>query len=63
VDVDATALVEMRAGLKKSDPHNTPGLLAFIARFVTAGLKKYPALNTRFVSARTRQAGSLRRSW
>ena len=42
VDVDATALVEMRAALKKSDPHNTPGLLAFIARFVTAGLKKYP---------------------
>jgi 2-oxoisovalerate dehydrogenase E2 component (dihydrolipoyl transacylase) len=25
VDVDATALVEMRAALKKSDPHNTPG--------------------------------------
>jgi 2-oxoisovalerate dehydrogenase E2 component (dihydrolipoyl transacylase) len=51
VDVDATALVELRAGLKKTDAHNTPGLLAFIARFVTAGLKKYPALNTRFVSA------------
>ncbi|MFC9350484.1 dihydrolipoamide acetyltransferase family protein [Arthrobacter sp. NPDC057013] len=50
VDVDATALVELRASLKKSDPHNTPGLLAFIARFVTAGLNKYPALNTRFVS-------------
>lgn len=47
VDVDATALVELRAGLKKTDPHNTPGLLAFIARFVTAGLKKYPELNTR----------------
>ena len=50
VDVDATALVEMRAALKKVDPHNTPGLLAFIARFVTAGLKKYPALNTRIVT-------------
>ncbi|MDR6505108.1 dihydrolipoamide acetyltransferase family protein [Arthrobacter oryzae] len=50
VDVDATALVEMRAALKKADPHNTPGLLAFIARFVTAGLKKYPALNTRIVT-------------
>ncbi|MGY2745236.1 pyruvate/2-oxoglutarate dehydrogenase complex dihydrolipoamide acyltransferase (E2) component [Arthrobacter sp. UYCu723] len=47
VDVDATALVEMRAALKKADPHNTPGLLAFIARFVTAGLKKFPELNTR----------------
>ncbi|MBP1232499.1 pyruvate dehydrogenase E2 component (dihydrolipoamide acetyltransferase) [Arthrobacter sp. PvP102] len=50
VDVDATALVEMRAALKKTDPHNTPGLLAFIARFVTAGLKKYPELNTRMVT-------------
>ncbi|WP_028271534.1 dihydrolipoamide acetyltransferase family protein [Arthrobacter sp. UNC362MFTsu5.1] len=50
VDVDATALLEMRAALKKSDPHNTPGLLAFIARFVTAGLKKYPELNTRLVT-------------
>lgn len=51
VDVDATALLEMRAGLKKRAPHDTPGLLAFIARFVTAGLKKYPALNTRFETA------------
>ncbi|KIS26181.1 branched-chain alpha-keto acid dehydrogenase subunit E2 [Arthrobacter sp. SPG23] len=50
VDVDATALVEMRAALKKADPHTTPGLLAFIARFVTAGLKKYPELNTRIVT-------------
>ncbi|WP_284975479.1 dihydrolipoamide acetyltransferase family protein [Arthrobacter sp. efr-133-TYG-104] len=48
VDVDATALLEMRAELKKRAPQDTPGLLAFIARFVTAGLKKYPALNTRF---------------
>lgn len=47
VDVDATALVELRAGLKKSDAHATPGLLAFIARFVTAGLKRFPELNTR----------------
>jgi len=47
VDVDATALVDLRAGLKKSDPHTTPGLLAFIARFVTAGLKRFPDLNTR----------------
>jgi 2-oxoisovalerate dehydrogenase E2 component (dihydrolipoyl transacylase) len=51
VDVDATALVELRAGLKKSDPHNTPGLLAFIARFVTAGLKRFPDLNTRIETA------------
>lgn len=51
VDVDATALLEMRAELKKRSPHDTPGLLAFIARFVTAGLKKYPDLNTRFETA------------
>ncbi|WP_284755455.1 dihydrolipoamide acetyltransferase family protein [Arthrobacter sp. efr-133-R2A-120] len=50
VDVDATALLEMRAELKKRDPHGAPGLLAFIARFVTAGLKKFPELNTRFVT-------------
>jgi pyruvate dehydrogenase E2 component (dihydrolipoamide acetyltransferase) len=47
VDVDATALLEMRAALKKQDADNTPGLLAFIARFVTAGLAKFPELNTR----------------
>jgi 2-oxoisovalerate dehydrogenase E2 component (dihydrolipoyl transacylase) len=57
VDVDATVLVELRASLKKSDPHNTPGLLAFIARFVIAGLKKYPALNTRFVSGEDTSGG------
>lgn len=47
VEVDATALVEMRAALKQADPANTPGLLAFIARFVLAGLAKFPELNTR----------------
>jgi 2-oxoisovalerate dehydrogenase E2 component (dihydrolipoyl transacylase) len=57
VGVDATALVELRAGLKKADAHNTPGLLAFIARFVTAGLRKYPELNTRFVSAEDTSGG------
>ncbi|MBT2549613.1 dihydrolipoamide acetyltransferase family protein [Arthrobacter sp. ISL-65] len=57
VDVDATALVELRAALKKVDPHHTPGLLAFIARFVTAGLKKYPELNTRFNSTEDTAGG------
>lgn len=57
VDVDATALVELRAGLKKTDAHNTPGLLAFIARFVTAGLKKYPELNTRIITAEDTAGG------
>ncbi len=47
VDVDATALLEMRSALKAKDPENTPGLLAFIARFVVAGLQKYPELNSR----------------
>lgn len=50
VDVDATALVELRDGLKGRGTH-VPGLLAFIARFVTAGLKKYPELNTRIETA------------
>lgn len=50
VDVDATALVELRKELK-ADRSEVPGLLAFIARFVTAGLKKYPELNTRIETA------------
>ena len=58
VDVDATALVDMRAALKKADPHNTPGLLAFIARFVTAGLKKFPELNTRIVTTEDTTGGA-----
>lgn len=59
VDVDATALVEMRAALKKADPHHTPGLLAFIARFVTAGLKKFPELNTRIVTTEDTAGGAM----
>lgn len=58
VDVDATALVELRAALKKADPHHTPGLLAFIARYVTAGLKKYPELNTRIVTTEDADGGT-----
>ncbi|SEP85979.1 dihydrolipoamide acetyltransferase family protein [Arthrobacter sp. OV608] len=50
VDVDATALVELRKELKAGGS-DVPGLLAFIARFVTAGLKKYPELNTRIETA------------
>jgi 2-oxoisovalerate dehydrogenase E2 component (dihydrolipoyl transacylase) len=51
VDVDATALVELRASLKRQDADAAPGLLAFVARFVLAGLAKYPALNTRIETA------------
>ena len=44
VDVDATALVELRASLRTAtDPG--PGLLALMGRFVVAGLLKYPELN------------------
>ncbi|ADX74161.1 pyruvate/2-oxoglutarate dehydrogenase complex, dihydrolipoamide acyltransferase component [Pseudarthrobacter phenanthrenivorans Sphe3] len=50
VDVDATALLELREGFKVGGAQ-VPGLLAFIARFVTAGLKKYPELNTRIETA------------
>ena len=50
VDVDATALMDLRASLKATSPDNTPGLLAFVARFVTAGLARYPELNTRLVT-------------
>ncbi|WP_445153563.1 dihydrolipoamide acetyltransferase family protein [Arthrobacter sp. Hor0625] len=57
VDVDATALVELRAALQKTDPA-TPGLLAFIARFVTAGLKKFPELNTRIVTTEDAAGGT-----
>lgn len=59
VDVDATALLEMRAELKNRDLHGAPGLLAFIARFVTAGLKKFPELNTRFVTAEDTAGGEM----
>ncbi|MDQ4501663.1 dihydrolipoamide acetyltransferase family protein [Sinomonas sp. ASV322] len=51
VDADATELVELRADLKRRDPENTPSLLAFIARFVVAGLAKFPELNTRIETA------------
>jgi pyruvate dehydrogenase E2 component (dihydrolipoamide acetyltransferase) len=48
VDVDATALLDLRASLKSDG--GAPGLLAFIARFVVAGLAKYPELNTRVLT-------------
>ncbi|MFI7483464.1 dihydrolipoamide acetyltransferase family protein [Kocuria sp. M1R5S2] len=46
VDVDATRLVELRAELKAQDPA-APGLMALIARFVLAGLARYPDLASR----------------
>ncbi|MCC9173461.1 dihydrolipoamide acetyltransferase family protein [Arthrobacter sp. zg-Y179] len=50
VDVDATALMDLRADLS-GQQHEAPSLLAFLARFTLAGLTRFPELNTRFVSA------------
>jgi pyruvate dehydrogenase E2 component (dihydrolipoamide acetyltransferase) len=44
VDVDATALVELRESLRSASDAG-PGLLALMGRFVVAGLLKYPELN------------------
>lgn len=46
VDVDATPLVELR----QSAPR--PGLLAYLARFVVAGLREHPVLNARLDTER-----------
>lgn len=51
VDVDATALWDLReAARTPADPG--PGLLAYIARFVVAGLREYPVLNSRLDTER-----------
>lgn len=49
LDVDVTALVELRASLKAEAPETAPSLLAFIARFTTAALRRYPVMNSRIV--------------
>lgn len=51
VDVDATELLKLRSDLKAKDPENTPSLLALIARFTVAGLRKFPQLNARVDTA------------
>lgn len=51
VDVDATALCELRETART--PQNPgPGLMAYIARFVVAGLQQYPVLNARLDTER-----------
>lgn len=45
VDVDATALLELRAQLNANG--EAPGVLAMVARFVVAGLARFPELNSR----------------
>ena len=52
VDVDATALLEAKAALKAADPDNPVSLLALLARFCVAGLRKFPELNASVDTAR-----------
>ncbi|WP_104086409.1 dihydrolipoamide acetyltransferase family protein [Arthrobacter sp. GMC3] len=49
VDVDATALLDVRAALK-SRTGESPSILAFVARFAVAALARFPQLNTQLVS-------------
>ena len=47
VDADATGLIEARDALRGANPDRPVGLLALLARFVVAGLRRYPELNAR----------------
>ena len=47
VDVDATELVETRRMLNARDPQRPVSLLALLARFSIAALRKFPELNAR----------------
>ncbi|HJU96554.1 MAG TPA: dihydrolipoamide acetyltransferase family protein [Jiangellaceae bacterium] len=47
VDADATGLVEARDALRAAYPDCSIGLLALLARFVVAGLRRHPELNAR----------------
>jgi 2-oxoisovalerate dehydrogenase E2 component (dihydrolipoyl transacylase) len=47
VDVDATGLLAARDAIAASDPEAGIGLLALLARFTVAGLRRFPALNAR----------------
>lgn len=50
-DVDMTDLLAARHRMKQTDPQGTPSVMAFLARFVIAGLQKYPELATRIDAA------------
>jgi pyruvate dehydrogenase E2 component (dihydrolipoamide acetyltransferase) len=50
VDVDATRLLELRAQLAAGGA--APGVLAMVARFVVAGLARFPELNSRVDTGR-----------
>lgn len=47
LDIDVTDLVQLRAE-QKAATGTAPTLLAFVGRYVLAGLQRYPELNTRF---------------
>jgi pyruvate dehydrogenase E2 component (dihydrolipoamide acetyltransferase) len=47
VDADATGLLAARAALNARQPASPVSLLALVARFAVAGLRKYPELNAR----------------
>src|SRR5699024_164067 len=49
LDVDVTELIELRAQLKADNPETAPSLLALIARFTTAALRRYPVMHSRIV--------------
>lgn len=51
LDVDVTELVELHAQLKADNPATAPSLLALIARFTTAALRRYPIMNSRIVDS------------
>ena len=51
VDVDATALVELRESARTPDDPG-PGLMAYLAAFVVAALQEYPVFNGRFDAER-----------
>ncbi|WP_191089911.1 dihydrolipoamide acetyltransferase family protein [Nesterenkonia ebinurensis] len=48
-DIDVTALLDLRTQLKASD-QGAPSVLAFLSRFVIAGLQRHPELNSRIDS-------------
>ncbi|MFF5986794.1 dihydrolipoamide acetyltransferase family protein [Prauserella flavalba] len=47
VDADATELLAARAALNAKDPARPVSVLALLARFTVAGLRRYPELNSR----------------
>ena len=50
VDVDFTQLVALRASL--AGQPDSPGLMAYLARFITAGLASHPELNSTYDAER-----------